>query len=527
MIITFWIWLLLFLTKLSYSSHEPIDKDSAKNCKYLDETHLENFFKAIDYRKDFFIERLAQAVDIPSVSSQSESQGDLLYMLEWAGDILKNLGFSWQIKIPTLSNNSKYRSSLKYPFLFGHLPIAQKIREQTLNKSKTLLIYGHVDVVAAKYSDGWEQSDPFVLERKNGFLKGRGTTDDKGPVVAWLNALSVLKEELGNDCFPPLNIKIFLETGEEIGSPGLRKILSNEATFFNDIDYLVVTDNSWLTNHKPCLTYGLRGMVYFSLEIKGPFNQDLHSGIYGGPVDEPLQESVYLLASLVDKDGKILIPEIYDDVLPLEEPENASYSSIQFNDKNPGAYYVASKNEVLAKKWRWPSLSIHGVEGSVSQKGDVKTVIPHRILSKFSIRLVPDQDPERVKALVRTYLEELHANWTMGKEDTNTMTLESLHEGIQAWYNPNPQNNPVFIIAEKAVKRVYGLKPDYTREGGTIPAVVYLSQAVPSPTNVILLPIGTADDGAHSQNEKISEQHFMNGTKLMLAYIYELSLTQY
>ncbi|CAK9304541.1 unnamed protein product [Gordionus sp. m RMFG-2023] len=512
MITVFWTCLLLYSNTLSYSH---------------DSTNKETLFKAIDYRKDVFVERLAHAVAIPSVSSQSEHQEDLVNMLKWTGDILNNLGFFWQIKSPTLSNKSNSSTSLKYPFLLGHLAKAQNINKQVLNKSKTLLIYAHVDVVAAKQSEGWEQSDPFVMERKNGFLKGRGTTDDKGPVVAWLNALSVLKEELGNDCFPPLNIKIFLETGEEIGSPGLREILSNEATFFNDIDYLVVTDNYCLTNYKPCLTYGLRGMVYFSLEINGPFKQDLHSGVHGGPIDEPLRESVYLLASMVDKDGKILIPEIYDDVLPLEEPENASYSSIQFNDETPGAYFVASKNEVLAKKWRWPSLSVHGIEGSISQKGDVKSVIPHRILSKFSIRLVPDQDPERVKELVRSYLEELHADWTLGKENANTMTLKSLHEGVLAWYNPNPQNNPVFIAAEKAVKRVYGLEPDYTREGGTIPAVVYLSQAIPSPTNVILLPIGTTDDGAHSQNEKLSEQHFMNGTKLMLAYIYELSLTQY
>lgn len=291
-------------------------------------------------------------------------------------------------------------------------------------KKKMLCIYGHLDVQPANKSDGWD-TEPFVLTEKDGKLYGRGATDDKAPVLGWLHAIQAFK---ANNVEMPVNLKVFqvsillykysniqlqfvFEGMEESGSEGLDELLmSKKDTFLKDVDYVCISDNYWLGSNKPCLTYGLRGLAYFYVEIECA-QKDLHSGVFGGTVHEAMTELVHLLSKLVDNKGRILVPGIMDDVKQLLPEEEKLYHGIDFccdmyrSSIGTDGLTHANKVDTLAHRWRYPSLSIHGIEGAFSEPGQ-KTVIPRKVIGKFSIRLVPHQQPESVAKLVESYLND-------------------------------------------------------------------------------------------------------------------------
>uniref|UniRef100_A0A7S3LVK0 Cytosolic nonspecific dipeptidase n=1 Tax=Palpitomonas bilix TaxID=652834 RepID=A0A7S3LVK0_9EUKA len=286
-------------------------------------------------------------------------------------------------------------------------PIVTAEFRTSLAGRPTVCIYGHLDVQPAAKEDGWD-SEPFVLEERDGKLWGRGSTDDKGPVLGWLWVIEAYK----NANKPlPCNIKLCLENMEESGSEGLEEFVYAQAKngFLSDVDYICISDNYWLGTEKPCVTYGLRGIAYFFVEISGP-SKDLHSGVFGGVVAEPMVELSHLFASLVDGKGNILVKGVNDSVAAVSDEEMASYEPIDFSveafrkDVGSKALLHESKEKVLMHRWRFPSLSIHGVEGAFSGEGG-KTVIPRKVIGKFSIRLVPDQDPDQITSIVTDHLE--------------------------------------------------------------------------------------------------------------------------
>src|ERR1700722_6882908 len=275
------------------------------------------------------------------------------------------------------------------------------------DKSKrTILVYGHYDVQPALMEDGWA-TKPFELTiDEKGRMYGRGSTDDKGPVLGWLNVIEAHKKA-GVEF--PVNLLMCFEGMEEYGSEGLEDFIMGESQkYFKDGGAVCISDNYWLGTEKPCLTYGLRGCNYYSIEIYGP-GQDLHSGVFGGTEQEPMTDLVRILATLVDTDGKIQIPGLNELVAPLTVDEKALYGDIAFTMDNlyeslgSNTSIYPNKEHTLMARWRYPSLSIHGIEGAFSQPG-AKTVIPAKVIGKFSIRTVPNMEIDDVNKLVSNYV---------------------------------------------------------------------------------------------------------------------------
>lgn len=363
--------------------------------------------------------------------------------------------------------------------------------------------------------DGWD-SEPFVLTERDKKLYGRGSSDDKGPVLGWIHAIEAY-QRLKMDV--PVNLKFVFEGMEESGSEGLDELLHARKAFFHGVDYVCISDNYWLGTTQPCITYGLRGICYFGLEVECA-SKDLHSGVFGGTVHEAMTDLIHLMSLLVDKNGKILVPNVYREVAPLLPNEHEMYDKITFDVQEYRDSMQANelmhkedKAQLLMHRWRYPSLSLHGIEGAFSEPGQ-KTVIPRKVIGKFSIRAVPHQNPEDIEKYVIDYLKQKFVEWG----SPNKMKCYMAHGGRPWTENPN---HPHYQAAAKATRHVYKVVPDFTREGGSIPVTLTLQEVTGK--NTILLPMGCGDDGAHSQNEKLDIRNYIEGTKLLGAYLYEVS----
>ncbi|XP_078073260.1 cytosolic non-specific dipeptidase-like [Mustelus asterias] len=471
-------------------------------------SYLPKLFHHIDDNQELYVKRLADWVAIQSVSAWPEKRGETRRMVEFVGKEIERLGGSVEladIGQQTLPDGTKIPLPPIILATLGNDP-----------KKKTLCIYGHLDVQPAQIEDGWD-TEPFTLVEKDGKLYGRGSTDDKGPVLAWLNCIEAL-QKLKQDI--PVNIKFCFEGMEESRSEGLDDLVyARKDTFFRSVDFVCISDNYWLGKKKPCITYGLRGSCYFYVEVECS-NKDLHSGVFGGTIHEAMTDLIYLLGKLVDRKGKILIPGVDDPVAPLTEDEKTLYDKIDFDVEE---YYQVTgackllhetKQQILMHRWRYPSLSLHGIEGAFAGSG-AKTVIPRKVIGKFSIRLVPDMDPAVVEKQVVDYIKKTFAEYG----SPNTLKVY-MGLGAKAWLAD--YNHPHYLAGRKAMKTVFGVEPDMIREGATIPVTLTFQEATGK--NVMLLPIGAADDGAHSQNEKINRTNYIQGIKVLGAYFHEISL---
>lgn len=326
---------------------------------------------------------------------------------------------------------------------------------------RTILVYGHYDVQPASKEDGWN-TEPFVLSPdEKGRMYGRGSSDDKGPVLGWLNVIEAHKKA-GVEF--PVNLLCCFEGMEEFGSEGLEDFIKAEAKkYFADADAVCISDNYWLGTEKPCLTYGLRGCSYYGITISGP-GQDLHSGVFGGSAQEPMTDLVRVMGRLVDTNGKILIPGINELVAPPGDDEKGLYEKIAYKmddlyeSMGSKTSIYTEKEPTLMARWRYPSLSLHGVEGAFSAPG-AKTVIPAKVTGKFSIRTVPNMQLRDVDQLVFKYVKEEFAKL----QSKNTLNVHLIHDG--PWWVASP-NHWNFKAASRAVKQVWGIEPDMTREGG-------------------------------------------------------------
>lgn len=471
---------------------------------------LATIFQYVNNNKDKFIERLRDAVRIPSVSQSPEKRDDVIAMVRVTEEKLKKLGATTELCDIGTQKLSDGRTLRLPPVLLGRLGEDPA--------KPTILIYGHLDVQPARKEDGWN-TDPFelTLSCDGKQLFGRGASDDKGPVLCWINAI---ESYLNSDIEIPANLKFVFEGMEESGSEGLEGLLdAKKDTFFKGVDYVCISDNYWLGTKKPCLTYGLRGVCYFFVEVECAA-KDLHSGLYGGVLNEATSDLIHLLDSLVDRQGNILIPDLQNDVLPVSDEEKELYKNIDFSVQEfrteigtKQLLHNEDKIKILMSRWRFPSLSIHGIEGAFAEEGS-KTVIPRKVVGKFSIRIVPNMEPAKVEACVVKYLTEI---WK--KRGSQNKFKAYMAHGGRSWVSDINHIN--YTAARAAVKHVYNVEPDLTREGGSIPITINLEEV--TGTNVILIPIGCCDDGAHSQNEKIDVRNYIEGTKLLAAYIYEVS----
>ncbi|XP_066480542.1 beta-Ala-His dipeptidase-like [Tiliqua scincoides] len=472
----------------------------------LEEQTFQKIFEYIDSHQDQFVKTLKDWVAVESDSIQPELRKEIIRMIEKAAKHLEDLGAT--VKVAEISTQQQLDGQ--------NIPLPPAILAN-LKKDPakpTVCFYGHVDVMPAKKADGWE-TEPYNLTEISGNLYGRGASDNKGPVLAWINTVATFKE-LNIDI--PVNIKFLLEGMEEAGSLGLEELIKENKAFFSDVDYIVISDNTWLSNNKPALTYGTRGNACFAVKVEGG-EKDLHSGALGGIVHEPMADLIALLDSLVNSSGYILIPGIYDNVAPLTHEERKLYEPITFNlseyKDNVGVktFLYNNKDEILLHLWRFPSLSIHGIEGAFHESG-IKTVIPSRVIGKFSIRQVPHMNLTAVESQVKQHLEDIFSR----RKSPNKLTV-SMQMGAMPWIANI--NDLQYKAAGKAIKRVFGKDPDMIRDGSTIPIARMLQDITKK--SVMMFPIGAADDGEHSQKEKISRSNYINGTKVFAAFLLEIS----
>lgn len=482
---------------------EPLNKSHA----------LTEARKLITANADVYIERLSEAVALPSISTDLTRRDDCFAMADLLNRWITELGGTSEkvlVGFQELDDGSRF-----------DLPpvILSEFSTGRTAPKPTVLVYGHYDVQPADTADGWK-TDPFVLTELDGMMYGRGTTDDKGPILAWLWAVEIYREL---DIELPINLKFCLEGMEESNSECLEDLLDRESKrggFLADVDYVIVTDNYWVTRDKPCLTYGLRGLATFQCEVKAG-TKTLHSGVFGGCIAEPMTDVIQLLASVSEAGhGEIGIAGCgRDSCNPVTAEEDALYRGISFDTeafrKEAGGVPTlvgASAKDVLMNRWRFPSLTIHGIEGGYSGSG-FKTVIAGNASGKFSIRLVPGQDPVGVEKAVKEVLEKRFAD--LGSPNELTITSSS----SKAWL-ADPKC-PLYQAGASALLKVYGVRPDLTREGGSIPVAGMLEEKLGVET--MLLPLGQSDDGAHSDNEKFSRKNYLHGVEVLFALIGEVS----
>ncbi|KZF19024.1 CNDP dipeptidase [Xylona heveae TC161] len=464
---------------------------------------LDSYFKQVDGLSDNFIDRLRKAVAIPSISADDERRPDVVKMGKFLASELRALGAHVEER-PL--GKQPHKEHLELP------PVIVARYGNDKNK-RTILVYGHYDVQPANKEDGWA-TEPFELSIDDkGRMFGRGSTDDKGPVLGWINCIEA-HLKAGVDF--PVNLLMCFEGMEEYGSEGLDDFITAEAKgFFKDADAVCISDNYWLGTEKPCLTYGLRGCNYYSIAISGP-GQDLHSGVFGGSAQEPMTDIVRVMGSLVDTDGNIQIPGLKDLVAPVTEEEKSLYGDISYTMDNlyeslgSKTSIFEDKERTLMARWRFPSLSLHGIEGAFSAAG-AKTVIPAKVVGKFSIRTVPNMQIDEVNELVYKHVKAEFAKL----KSKNTLDVSLQHAGM--WWVASPKHWN-FSAAGKAVEKVWGVKPDLTREGGSIPVTLTFEQATGK--NVLLLPMGSSTDAAHSINEKLDKRNYIEGIKLQGAYLH-------
>lgn len=311
----------------------------------------------VDRAASEYVSMLAEAVAIPSVSATRTHRHHVHAMADWVVAQMHSLHISTEIRDPGLQMLDGESVALP-PVVLG--------RYGADSSKRTVLVYAHYDVQPASREDGW-RTDPFTLTAdSHGRLFGRGATDDKGPLVAWLCVVHA-HQQLGLAL--PVNLLFCFEGMEESGSEGLDDIILHEASrYFAGVDCVCISDNYWLGTERPCLTYGLRGVSTFQLAISGP-GRDLHSGVFGGTVHEPMTDLVHLMAKLVDSAGSILVPGIYDSVAKTTDAEMQTYKHIQFqlSDIHNAAEATntihSTPTEALMARWRHPALSLHGNPG--------------------------------------------------------------------------------------------------------------------------------------------------------------------
>ncbi|KAJ8411545.1 hypothetical protein AAFF_G00163530 [Aldrovandia affinis] len=469
------------------------------------EFELEELSKYIDSHQEEYVQTLREWVAVESDSSDVLKRSDLERMMDMTAEKLKAMGGTVElvdIGVQELGGGKT-------------IPLPKVVTAQFGSDSSkyTVCVYGHVDVQPAKMEDGWA-TEPYNLTDINGNLYGRGASDNKAPVLAWIHTVEAY-QALGIEL--PVNVKFVIEGMEETGSNGLdAMIVSKNDTFFADVDYIVISDCGWLSR-RPALTYGTRGNCYFFAEVEGP-KQDLHSGVYGGTVIEPMTDLIGILDTLISPSGKILIPGIRDAVAPLSDEEWRLYQDVEFDVENYKAkigvsrLMYSSKVDLLAHRWRYPTVSIHGIEGAFSAPGS-KTVIPAKVIAKFSIRQVPNMDPATVEKQVTDYLHTV-----FGRRKSPNKLKVTMIIGAKPWLADT--QHPLYKAGREAVKKVFKVDPDMIREGGTIPIAKTFQDVTRK--SIIMLPIGGFDDGLHSQNEKMSRYNYIEGTKLFVSYLHEV-----
>jgi acetylornithine deacetylase/succinyl-diaminopimelate desuccinylase-like protein len=444
----------------------------------LDIAHIEKYIAG---SKQAYEADLKKLVDIPSVSMDPERQGDILKTAETACAYLKSIGANAEI-IKTKGN----------PIVFGEI----------INDPKypTVAIYNHLDVQPADASE-WK-TEPFDMVIEDGVYRGRGTTDDKGPALTVMYAAKYAREQK-----LPINIKFIWELEEEIGSDHFEQFLKDHKAKLAT-NSVVVSDTIWVSRERPAIQYGLRGLQGLMIKLKTGA-KDVHSGLTGGLARNPIGELAQLIAECYDaKTGVVKIPGFYDDVAPLAKEELANFVKSGFSlsgfqkAHELKSLRAADINEAVTRIWAKPTFEVHGIVGGYTGPG-VKTIVPHQAEAKISMRLVPNQDPDKVFDIVSSFIKQRLPDCEIIKEGSLRPFLGDV-------------GGPFNKAAHDAMLFAFGVEPAFNREGGSIGAVLSMNEVLSVP--IVFLGLSLPEHGYHSINENFDWRQASGGIKMFIKY---------
>ncbi len=440
----------------------------------------------IEANKDRFLEELFGLIRIPSISSESAHNPDMIRCAEYWRDAILAAGADKAEVMPTEGN----------PIVYG---------EKIIDKKKpTVLVYGHYDVMPVDPIELWN-TDPFEPVIKDGKIWARGADDDKGQSFMHAKAFEAMVK---TDTLP-CNVKFMLEGEEEIGSGSLAKwIVKNKKLVKADV--ILVSDTSMIAADVPSITTGLRGLAYWEIEVTGP-NADLHSGLFGGSVANPLNVLCEMIAGCIDRSNHITIPHFYRDVERCSKEERELLNKAPYNEeeykKSLGVKALRGERGYtkIERVGIRPTFDLCGMWGGYTGEGS-KTVIPSKAYAKLSCRLVPHQDHEKIAKLVQKYFEKEAPDYV-------TVKVTPLHGG-EAYVCPI--NLPAYKAAESAFMNTYGKQPIPMRSGGSIPIISTFEKVLGIKS--ILMGFGLGEDAIHSPNESYRVDHFFKGIETIIAF---------
>ena len=434
----------------------------------------------IETNKERFVEELFDLLRIPSISAQpSLHKEDMVRCAEWLAASLVKAGADHAQVMPTNGNPVVYAEKIVNP------------------EARTVLVYGHYDVMPVDPREEW-LTEPFEPVIKNGRIWGRGADDDKGQLFMHAKAFEAM---CATDSLP-CNVKFMLEGEEEIGSANLYDFCRENKELLK-ADIILVSDTSMISMDTPSITCGLRGLTYMEVEVTGP-NKDLHSGLFGGAVANPANVLTRLVSSLVDEKGRVTIPHFYDDVRELTPAEREAFNkapfcledykrSLDIDDVEGEEGYTTIERTGVR-----PSLDVNGIWGGYTGEG-TKTVIPSKASAKISMRLVPNQDFEKIGELFKAHFEAIAPK-------SVKVDVRFLHGGAPY---VAPTDMVAYKAAEKAIVDTFGKKPLPFYSGGSIPIISGFEQILGIKS--LLIGFGLAEDAIHSPNESFGLNQFYKG----------------
>lgn len=437
----------------------------------------------IDDHGDSFLDELFELLSIPSISTDEAYAQDVHRCATWLVDHLRDIG---------LESVDLFETD-------GH-PVVYAEHTEAGEEAATLMLYGHYDVQPPDPLDEWE-SPPFEPEIRDDKIFARGATDDKGQFFAHVKGLEAWLEATGD---LPINVKLLLEGEEEVGSAHLPDWLEANREKL-ECDAVIISDSSMFAPGIPTITYGLRGLAYLEMTVHGP-DHDLHSGLYGGAVPNPINELSRIVAALHDEEGRVTIPGFYDEVRPLEPDERREFADLPFDSEGfveeAGVRKLKGEDgySTLERIWARPTLDCNGIWGGYTGEG-AKTVLPASAHAKFSCRLVPDQDPDDIAARAEQWVREL-------ADDAVDVDVQVFHGGPPVI---TERDVPAVRAARRALTKVWDRETVFTRGGGSIPIVSAFSKILEAPT--VLMGFGLEDDRLHSPNEKFNVENFDAGIR--------------
>ncbi len=450
---------------------------------------MDNVIDFVNVNRDRFVDELKGYLAIPSISALPAHTADVRRCAEWTRDELQRIGLQNARLIETAGNPVVYAEWLGAA------------------DAPTILYYGHYDVQPVDPIDQWT-SPPFEATVRDGEIYARGSADDKGQVFMHFKAVEA---HLRQNQALPVNIKFLIEGEEEVGSAHLDDFVRAHKDLLK-ADVVVISDSTMFDRGVPSICYGLRGLAYYQIDLRGT-KTDLHSGSFGGAVANPAMVLGQILAQMKDKGGRIKIPGFYEDVVPLRDEERQEFAKLPFNERkyrqDLGApkLYGESGYTTLERIWARPTFEVNGLLAGFTGDG-AKTVIPATAMAKVSMRLVPNQDPKKIGDLFEAYMKKVAPK-------TVELKLTRMHGGKPFM---TAFDNPFVQAAGRAIEQGFGQRPVFNREGGSIPVVATFQEELGLPC--VLFGVGLPDENAHAPDEKLDLGNFHNGV-IASAYLYK------